>query len=274
MTLAETLRDLVPPALLRHRRRRRGVAMRYVPEPGGWQDAVRHSGGYDDKAILDRVTHATEAVLAGQALFERDGVLFHEPDYPFPILATLLGAALRHGRSLDVLDFGGSLGSTYWQCRPILHDVEHLRWCVVEQPAFVQIGRQRFSDAVLSFAESLSALPFAGPPHVALASGVLQYLPDPCAMLDALHATGAARLVIDRAPVSAAAADVACVQRVPSFIYEGSYACWVLSRQKLLSHLSRHWTIECEFPGAEVDQRTDDGLRFDFRGLILHRKPT
>jgi hypothetical protein len=48
----------------------------------------------------------------------------------------------------------------------------------------------------------------------------------------------------------------------------------VFSRQKLLSHLKRHWTIECEFPGAEVDQRTDDGLRFDFRGLILHRKPT
>jgi putative methyltransferase (TIGR04325 family) len=274
MTLTDSMRDALPPALLRQWRRHRGVSMRYVPQRGGWADAVKHSTGYDAQAILDRVCRATEAVVDGQALFERDGVLFDEPEYPFPILSSLLGAALRNGGTLDVLDFGGSLGSTYWQCRPMLRDIARLRWCVVEQPAFADVGRQRFSNAVLSFADSLSALPFSGPPHVALASGVLQYLPDPHSMLDTLHDTGTAQLVIDRLPLAATPTDVAYVQRVPSFIYEGSYPCWVLSRDKLRAHLARHWAIDCEFPGSEVDQRTDDGVRFSFRGFVLHRKPT
>jgi putative methyltransferase (TIGR04325 family) len=273
MSLTEQLRDVVPPALLRQWRRRRGVSMRFIPQSGGWPAAVRHSTGYDAKTILERVTRATQEVVAGRALFERDGVLFHEPDYPFAMLATLLGAALRNAGTLDVLDFGGSLGSKYRQCLPMLQAVQHLRWCVVEQPAFVQVGRQRFSDASLTFAESMSALPFERPPNVALASSVLQYLPNPYGVLDDLHASGAEQLVIDRTPMSGCVNDVACVQRVPSFIYEGSYPCWVLSRDMLVAHLTRHWTIECEFPGPEVEQITDGGLRFHFRGLILRRKP-
>ena len=78
--------------------------------------------------------------------FERDGVVFDQPDYNFPLLACLLRVATESGNRLRVLDFGGSLGSTYFQCRPFLGGVSELRWTVVEQPQFVECGRREFED--------------------------------------------------------------------------------------------------------------------------------
>ena len=39
--------------------------------------------------------------------FERDGVLFDEPQYSFPLLALLARIASQHGNTLHVVDIGG-----------------------------------------------------------------------------------------------------------------------------------------------------------------------
>src|SRR3546814_6742160 len=71
------------------------------------------SSGYSESAILDRVRTATRAVVAGEAAYERDSVLFDKADYPFALITALLRAAASADMRLDVIDFGGSLGSTY-----------------------------------------------------------------------------------------------------------------------------------------------------------------
>ncbi len=60
-------------------------------------DATAAATGYDTDEILARVLAATRAVVAGQAAFERDSVLFAHQAYSYPILAALLRAAARNG---------------------------------------------------------------------------------------------------------------------------------------------------------------------------------
>jgi putative methyltransferase (TIGR04325 family) len=263
----------MPPAALALARRWGRRGLRFTGRPRDWADAGRMSKGYASGEILDRVVQATRAVVAGQAVFERDSVLFHEPDPPFALLAALLRVAAKNGGRLDVVDIGGSLGSTYRQCRSFLHVVREMRWHVVEQPNFVAAGRAEFESAELTFAASLDEVPPASEARVVLLSSVLQYLEEPMKMLDGLSAVGATDLVIDRTPWSdALATDRLCIQVVPPRIYDASYPCWIFSRQRLLDALERDWSLVCEFAGSDGSWSTDDGLDFAFRGLIMERR--
>lgn len=265
------VRELLPPLLTRQWRRWSGRSLRFAGRPADWAEAQRLSGGYDAAHILERVRQATRAVVSGQASHERDAVLSDEPEYPFAVIAALLRAADQQGR-LDVVDFGGSLGSSYRQCRPLLDRLSHLRWHVIEQAAFVAAGRAEFSTDELGFCESLALLPPPVGPRVVLASSVLQYLEYPHQVLDAFAALEAECLVIDRTPIGALPSDHLCIQHVPAHIYKASYPCWLLAQEPLQEQLARHWQIVCGFPCAEGLTFTDEGLGFEFRGLILEKK--
>lgn len=271
MTSLSLLRAWTPPVLLDLFHRVRGRRLRFAGRPVDWHDATCRSAGYDAHAILSKVIEATRAVVSGRARFERDGVLFDEADYPFAVVTGLLRAAGAEAR-LNVIDFGGSLGSTYRQCRPLLDRLACLRWWVVEQPAFVAAGRSEFSTAELGFANAVAEVPRNGEPCVVLASSVLQYLQDPDAAIAAFGACDAHHLVIDRTPVGEQPVDRLCVQIVPRHIYAASYPCWIFSRERLFERLARDWRLVCEFPCPEGAARTDDGLPFEFRGFILERK--
>ena len=80
-------------------------------------------------------------VVDGRAAYERDSVLFEEVEYVWPLLASLMWVGARHLGSLNVLDFGGSLGSTYFQNRIFLATLPSVRWNIVEQPRHVEVGR-------------------------------------------------------------------------------------------------------------------------------------
>jgi putative methyltransferase (TIGR04325 family) len=270
MNIREFAREALPPALFRAMGRASGRSVRYVGHGTDWQAAASASSGYAEALIVERVARATREVLAGRAAFERDSVLFLQPEVPLQLLAPLLRHAVQHPGRLEVIDFGGALGGIYRQCRPFLAPLRSLRWHVVEQPGFVAAGRE-FQTAELQFHESLDALPPMAPPPLLLASSVLQYLPDPASMLDAWAASPATTLVVDRTPLSEAAEDRVYVQHVPSHIYRASYPCWAFAREALLTRLSRHWRLVAEFDCPEGRHRVAGGGQFDFKGLILER---
>lgn len=272
MSYRDAVKSLTPPLLLESMHRLLGRRLRFAGTPGNWQEACRLCGGYSSEDILRRVAEATRAVLEGRAAYERDGVLFDGSEQPFHILAALLRAAVMNGpQPLDVIDFGGSLGSTFRQLRPLL-PLRTVRWQIVEQPSFVDVGRRQFTTTELSFCKSLDEVRSPDPPAVLLALSVLQYLEKPYEVLRSLAAISASTLVIDRTPVSAQSSDRLCIQHTPSSIYRASYPMWILSRQRLAEELDPDWRVLADFESAERKCRTDDGLHFEFRGLILERR--
>lgn len=234
-------------------------------------DAASAAGGYDSAAIADRAQEAARAVFSGKAAFERDGVTFVDPDPRWPVVAGLL-LGRREGQPLRVLDFGGGLGSSYWQNRGVLDPGlggQPLKWTVVEQPTMVERaaflpphGIQYVERAADADTEEVDCV---------LLSSSLQYLEEPHHTLEDLLNTGARVLVIDRTPMASVNADVPCVQITPQHIYRASYPVWVFSQTQLESAL-KDWAIVARFPGIEPDMKTTSGIAFSWRGLIAVRR--
>ena len=232
-----------------------------------WDEAAACAGGYDSTEIADRVLRSTTAVLAGDAVFERDGVIFHEPEYRWPVLYAFTSSVARHGE-LRVLDVGGSLGSVYWQHRALIPTPD-ITWTVLEQSTFVERGRA-LDCAPVSFAANLLEVQNSGPHNVALLSSVLQYLPQPWRMLDSVTDTGVDLLIIDRTPFHPGPEDVPTLQKVPEHIYPASYPAWILSWERMIDALDG-WHIVARFPGIEPPMRTRKGVDFRWSGLIATR---
>jgi putative methyltransferase (TIGR04325 family) len=259
---------LVPPGVSEWAALRSKHLTQFDDSSDTWEAAQAQSSGYDANEILVRVKASTETVLRGEAAFERDGVAFGSPEYRWPVLAGLLEVAAREGE-LKVLDFGGSLGSTYWQHRKFLTGLK-VSWGVVEQSEFVTAGKE-LNQSSIDFFPNVTDYLKSRTPNVVLLSSVLQYLPSPEQALRELLATPASTVILDRTPMSADSCNIPCLQIVPPHIYAGNYPAWVFSKAWLRTQLAG-WEILAEFDGIEPAGRTKKGVHFAWDGLIARRK--
>jgi putative methyltransferase (TIGR04325 family) len=233
-----------------------------------WDEAVAASTGYDGEAILEKTRSALLAVKNGEAVYERDSVLFDEIEYAWQPLAGLMWTAARCGGALNVLDFGGSLGSTYFQLRAFLSALPEVRWNIVEQPRQVETGKAWFEDDHLRFYPDIAGCLNETQPNVVLLSGVLQYLEHPHAFLDQVLALPGDCVIIDRTPFWSGESDRLCVQTVPPSVYPASYPSWIFSRQGFEAHLGRDWRRIATFDSLDKLTGPVDVV---YQGAILAR---
>ena len=261
----------MPPLVLRALRRQGRKGLRFSDGYGTWDEARAASTGYDLPSILEKTAQASLKVKRGEAASERDSVLLDEIEYTWPALAGLMWVAARNGGRLGVLDFGGSLGTSYFQNRKFL-DPLSVRWSIVEQAHFVAAGRRDFEDERLRFYDSVDDAVAAGRPDAVLLGGVLQYLEHPYALLERLAAIPPELMILDRMPFSDLDDDRISVQHVPAEIYRASYPSHVFSLRKFREWVaSQGWTVMELYDCAEGSMRTDSGLEFRFIGALLRR---
>lgn len=258
------MRDLCPPALWRWARRFSPYG--WSGDYASWDEAVRASEGYDAPQIVETVARATREVLEGRAAFERDGVTFDEPEVRWPLMACLLLVASRRGGRLNVLDFGGSLASTYLQHRDLLQRVGPVHWSVVEQAQFVERAAALPFPPEVSFFTTVEACTAAHAPDVVLLSSVLQYLPTPYDTLRELLALGAPYILLDRTPMVRGSRDRLTIQRVPPHIYRAVYPAWFLSEERVGALFRPSHALITEF--ESLDRANIDGR---FMGMLWQR---
>lgn len=226
---------------------------RYRGNYACWEDAAKAcKEGYAERSILEKVKLATHEVIAGRAVFERDSVTFHHEEYNWPLLAVLWREAKKRGEPFAVLDFGGALGSAYYQNRKLLQGIEGLRWCVVEQPHYVACGRALFETEHLHYYASISECLEKEHVTVALFSSVLAYLPDPWQVLSEVARAGVETIMIDRTQVlDRGATDRIVVQSVPSHIYRAQYPIRLLTQESVEHVLNPTYVCEAAFDGFD-----------------------
>jgi len=268
-TLLRSLIDLMPPTLARSVYALRSASTHYEGPFDSWEVASTESTGYDADDILSRVLDATLKVKRGEAAFERDSVLFDDIDYPWPVTAGLMWAAARSNGRLDVLDFGGSLGSSYFQHARLLSALADVRWNVVEQPHFTQAGRAELQDKQLRFHDSIAECLSESSPNVVLISSVLQYLADPEPVIAELRAVGASVVIVDKTVVNASERQRIYVQHVPASIYRASYPCRSLSESALIANFTPTYRLECAFDSADAPPLVQ--IDSQFRGYLFSR---
>ena len=196
--------------------------------------------GYDADEILARALDAALKVKRGEAIYERDSVVFNHIEYAWPLLSCLMWVAARNHGKLSVLDFGGALGSSYFQNRKFLEMLVEVRWSVVEQPNYVAAGVASIQDAKLRFYRSVKECLSETPPDVVLMSSVLQYLPDPYAALTEILDARVQTLILDRASyTNYGEKERITIQHVPASIYQASYPCWILAEDAVVALITR-----------------------------------
>jgi len=262
---------LLPPMFIELAARWRSTGCVWSGDYRSWGEAVADSSGYDAEAIVEQVKNAALKVKHGQAAYERDAVVFDHIEYSWPVLAGLMWIAARHGGRLDVLDFGGALGSSYFQNRHFLAQLQELHWSIVEQPRFVECGKRYFEDDRLRFYHSVDACLADRAPHAVLLSGVLSYLEKPYELLESLHGRFPF-VIIDLTPVHDGPRDRLTVQTVPPSIYPARYPCWIFSEERLISLLKRHFTIVTAFDSHIGQDLRIGPLRARYRGFILEQR--
>ena len=241
------LADLIPPALVNLARRVRGGQTEYIGDFASWEASQLASGGYDSQLILAKVRDALLKVKNGEAVYERDSVLFDEVEYSWPLLAGLLWIASLNGNKLNLVDFGGSLGSTYYQNLSFLAHLPELRWSVVEQQNFVECGKQYFETDQVNFYNSLDECYAEQHPDTILLCSVLPYLEKPYELLQEIVARGFTYVILDRTPFLMTGEDRITVQKVPPQIYEASYPAWFLNEGKFLRFMEQSYELVAEF---------------------------
>lgn len=238
----------------------------------GWGDLQNDGLGYENPDILEKVLSSALAVREGGAAFERDGLVFEKKEYEWPLISIIMSVALQNRGQVSLLDFGGSLGSAYFQNHDFLMSVEKLIWAVVEQPAFVEAGTREFATETLQFRDDLQSALSEFDPQVVLVRGSLQYLSKPVGTLNQLSASGADHLIIDRTPFHQGKGDVLTVQTVPPSIYPAKYPAWIFSLDGFMDTLYNQWDLFATFEVVEKDMVTTGGMPFFWRGFYFRKK--
>jgi putative methyltransferase (TIGR04325 family) len=248
--------------------------------PYGWfgnypsyESANKECGGYESGLILTRVSRSLAQVRDGKAKYERDSVLLGKVDYSFGLLSGLLLAATSNNGHLHLVDFGGSLGSSYYQNRTFFKHLNQVKWIVVEQTNFVEEGIKNFQNQNLHFAFSINEALTLIPNHTLLLSSVLQYLDDPYASIDSFIEKGFSFILIDRTSFIYSPNERITIQKVPPEIYQASYPCYFFNEEKFLKKFGEKYEVLAEFPSfCDSDNFTEDGTRLYWKGFILKLK--
>jgi putative methyltransferase (TIGR04325 family) len=277
MSLKQAAKWLLPPLLLLpfrpgHRASPDGPPRWHRGDFTDWQSATAAAKGYEAGNILDIQRQSMRKVRDGQAIYERDSVVFDEIEYFFPTLTALLNIAGCNGNRLSVLDFGGALGSSYYQNRGMLSHLSSLRWHVVEQPHFVAAGQAEFENGQLRFFPTLAESWAAQRPDVVLLSSVLQYLEKPLDLLLEIMDRAPPFILVDRTPVLDQGRERIVVQTVPPSIYPASYACRLFEPGSIEAALAPHYDLRYGFQAhVGTTIQVDDAVAH-YRGFFFQRR--
>jgi putative methyltransferase (TIGR04325 family) len=265
---SKLIKDFIPPFLVRQLRRS-GLLFNSIKWKGNystWDSAMLHSVGYDSDAIIEKVRQAALSVKNGEAKYERDSVLFDEIEYSWPMLTALLWVYSQE-QSLSVIDFGGALGSSYYQNKRFLDSLPELRWSIVEQEKFVKIGLAEFQNERLKFYYRIEDALNDSKVNCLLMSCVLPYIKEPHNFLDHILNYNIKYIIFDKMPFIEGDRDRLTVQVVPKKIYKASYPSWFFSEENFKEFILRKYEIVEEFHCPDVAN-----IESVYKGMILKIK--
>lgn len=238
-----------------------------------WNEAKEKCTGYNDSLILEKVKQSILKVKSGESVYERDSVLFDEIQLSEPLLKALKSIAAENDNTLHVVDFGGSLGSTYFQNREQLNALKDLKWSVVEQQHFVDCGKECVEDNQLKFFYTVEDALHGAAANVLLLSSVIQYFEKPYELIDKMIKYHFKYIVIDRTAFIKSEEDRITVQIVPEEIYKASYPAWFFNKEKFIKSFSKDYSLLTEFDSKfDPEELLDDNVESYRRGFVFKRK--
>lgn len=234
-----------------------------------WAQADKMCIGYNSEDIFSKVKDATLKVKKGEACYERDGCLFYEEKYNYPLISYLEKLAMESGELLNIIDWGGALGSTYFQNRKLLQNKQFkIKWRVVEQDHFVEYGKKALQDEELQF-EKIEEVCIDSACGVLL-SGVLQYIESYVDVLERILNGMPQYVIIERTPLGNRNRIV--IEKVREPIYRASYPCRLLCEEEVIQYICSKGYYLIDQWHSEVDRNIPFwSEEYTFKSLVFKR---
>ncbi len=238
-----------------------------------WEEVEKKTDGYQSHIILDKIKNAVLKVKNNDAAYERDSVLFDKIQYSWPLSTYLLKIAIDNANELKVLDFGGSLGSSYFQNAEFFVGLNNIKWSIIEQPHFVSIGNNEISDGKLSFYTSIEEALEISNYNLLLLSSVIQYLKEPYKWIVNFINYNFEYIIVDRTGFIMHSEDRLTLQTVQENIYNATYPVWFFNEENFLLPFNEKYILITTFDnGFTPPTFLDDHKSVYWKGFIFKRK--
>jgi len=237
-----------------------------------WDEALVQASGWDSVKILEKVKTASLQVKNGLAVYEQDGITFNKQKYIFPVLAGFLRSVDNVNKSICVIDFGGSLGSHYYQMKSFFSKELKINWNVVEQKAFVDCGTEEFENDELKFHYSVKDCIVEEGKDLFFSSGVIQYLEDPYKFIEEIMNFGFKNIVLDRVFFIVNSSERIVLQKAdPDIFYDASFPAWIFNEEKFINIFLSKYNLVSDFISEDADNEIE-GIKIYHKGFILTQK--
>jgi putative methyltransferase (TIGR04325 family) len=263
------VKDLTPPLLRKILNRVRNKYFRtsFVGPIETWGEATQRSTGYEDSFLIENILASALKVKNGEIAFERDGRIFSEIIYSWPVTAYLLKIASSNSNQIEVIDIGGGFGAHYFQNRKMLEHLSDIKWHIVEQNKLVGLGIKNFQDKVLKFYNDINNIIVNSNNVIVLASGVLQYLENPYDYLNFCIEKKVSFILIDRTNFDLSKEDdEVFIQRNNEKKFKSTYPVHLFSFLKFNKFMESHsYILEDRF------ESRIDSLNFGNSMTLIYR---
>lgn len=259
--IKDFLKNAIPDPLIR---KLRGIYYGWHGNYSSWEEASLECTGYEADEIFDKVKDSALRIKRGEAVYERDSFLFDQIQYSYPLLASLMAVSASEKGNLHILDFGGALGSTYFQNKALLDLLPDVKWCVVEQESYVTAGIESFQTDTLKFYYTIEECLREQKITAILLSSVLQYLQKPADILGTIIEYKIKYIIIDRTPFISGK-DRLTIQRVNPKIYKASYPCWFFSESDFMAGIEKKYELLMKWESLDKANIKSEFLGFLFK---------
>lgn len=158
-----------------------------------FEEAASVCGKYDDNVVADVVRIKTKLFLKNN----QDVIDNRQATQNLLVFQTVIN----NSNNIEVVEIGGACGALYFFINNYFSKKIKM-WRIFETPSMAQAGKKYFEDDRLIFSSALNDLSKNGSTgHICIASGVIQYLPNPSACLDLIFSNQFEYIYFTRQPV-------------------------------------------------------------------------
>lgn len=252
--IIQAVKKFIPPILWSLGSMLKQNQIKFIFGYDSWGACKKDAKGYDDDVIIEKVRLATHEVLSKRAKYERDSVLFYDNNQIWHLISLLALKKIENFEidltTITIVDYGGALGSLYFQHLELIERIGGIVWNIVEQKKYVEIGKREFQDRTLRFHENINEIVRC---DIVILSSVLQYLENPYSALETLLDLSPYYVIVDRLFINEREdQDLLSLQKNPRSIVNSSYPCWVISKKKFCKFISlRGYKVFSDMKGAD-----------------------
>ena len=206
-------------------------------EQKSWTTALRSSKSYNDKNIFDKIINLYDLIKhKDKEFYERDSLIFHQKPDETELINFLKQAIKNIKKPLEILDYGGSLGSRYYSNYNFIVN-KSINWNVIEQRDFVQYGKKKLQNKRLNFYYNLNDCFTDKKINFALFSNSLQYLENYTQILKEIKDQNIKYFFFDYLPLSHFKSHKTYIQNISKRVYESSYPIHIFSKDVFIKDI-------------------------------------